>query len=62
MSDPKGIGLTSGLHEYLLANGSAPDPETVAVRLFNEMVVADERVESVMLPISDGLTLIRRAY
>ncbi len=26
MSDPKGIGLTDGLHQYLLANGSRPDP------------------------------------
>ncbi len=37
------------------------DADTVAIRQFNEMVLADARVESVMLPIADGLTLARRA-
>ena len=31
-----------------------------ALRAFNDHVVADARVEAVMLPISDGLTLIRK--
>jgi predicted O-methyltransferase YrrM len=31
-----------------------------AIRRFNERVRADERVESVMLPVADGLTLARR--
>ena len=34
---------------------------TVAIRAFNEHVLADERVVSVMLTIRDGVTLIRRA-
>jgi predicted O-methyltransferase YrrM len=34
---------------------------TVAIRSFNEHVLADERVVSVMLTIRDGVTLIRRA-
>jgi caffeoyl-CoA O-methyltransferase len=35
------------------------DGDTVAIRAFNDMVAADDRVECVMLPISDGLTMIR---
>jgi caffeoyl-CoA O-methyltransferase len=34
--------------------------DTVALRAFNEMVTADERVDRVMLPIADGLTLCRK--
>ena len=35
-------------------------PDVEAIRKFNELVVADERVESVMLPVADGLTLARK--
>ncbi len=33
------------------------DPDTLAIRAFNEKVAADDRVEVVLLPIADGLTL-----
>lgn len=33
------------------------DPDTSAIRAFNEKVAADDRVEVVLLPIADGLTL-----
>ena len=36
------------------------DPQTRAIREFNEMVAADRRVEKVMLPLRDGLTIIRK--
>ena len=36
------------------------DPQTVAIRIFNDMVAADTRVEVAMVPIRDGLTIIRR--
>ena len=36
------------------------DPQTVAVREFNDMVRADGRVEVAMIPIRDGLTIIRK--
>ena len=36
------------------------DPQTIAVRKFNDMVVADERVEVAMIPIRDGLSIIRK--
>ena len=34
--------------------------DTLALRAFNDMVLVDDRVESVMLPIADGLTLCRK--
>ena len=34
--------------------------DTVAIRAFNDFVAADERVDCVQLPISDGLTLLRK--
>lgn len=36
------------------------DPDTMAIRAFNDHVAADDRVDAVLLPISDGLTLCRR--
>ena len=36
------------------------DENRVAIRAFNDMVASDDRVEAVMLPLGDGLTLIRR--
>ncbi len=38
-----------------------PSPNAAAVAAFNEAVAADPRVEQVILPIRDGLTLIRHA-
>ncbi len=35
------------------------DPHTAAIREFNRMVREDERVENVVLPLRDGLNLIR---
>ena len=39
---------------------AADDESTVAIRAFNDHVTADDRVESCILPVSDGLTLIRK--
>jgi caffeoyl-CoA O-methyltransferase len=36
------------------------DPDTRAIVAFNELVRADTRVESVLLPFADGITLARR--
>jgi caffeoyl-CoA O-methyltransferase len=36
-----------------------PDEETLAIVAFNEIVAADPRVESVMIPLADGLTIAR---
>ena len=39
---------------------AARDEDTEAIRAFNDLVAADSRVECVMLPIADGLTLLRK--
>jgi caffeoyl-CoA O-methyltransferase len=39
---------------------SQRDSSTTAIVAFNDMVAADKRVEPVMLPIGDGLTLARK--
>jgi predicted O-methyltransferase YrrM len=36
------------------------DESTTAIRALNDAIVADDRVESVMLPVADGITLVRR--
>jgi caffeoyl-CoA O-methyltransferase len=36
-----------------------PDPDTAAIVAFNDIVAADDRVESVMIPLADGLTIAR---
>jgi len=38
----------------------ADDENTVAIRAFNDKVASDARVDTVMLPIADGLTLMRK--
>jgi caffeoyl-CoA O-methyltransferase len=38
---------------------NADDENTVAIKAFNDKVAADDRVDTVMLPIADGLTLCR---
>ncbi len=38
------------------------DKQTVALRAFNAKVAADDRVEQVMLPIRDGVTIVRRLF
>jgi caffeoyl-CoA O-methyltransferase len=39
---------------------SQTDANVEAIRAFNDRIAADDRVAAVMLPISDGLTLIRK--
>lgn len=36
------------------------DPQTRGIRAFNDQVASDPRVEKVILPLRDGLTLIRK--
>ncbi len=51
--------------DNVLMGGRVLDPDhdgahAQAVRRLNDTIVADERVESVMLPVRDGVTLARR--
>jgi predicted O-methyltransferase YrrM len=43
-----------------VADAKASDDNTKAIRAFNDAVAADERVESTILTVGDGLTLIRK--
>lgn len=36
------------------------DHQTLGIRAFNDLVAADSRVETVILPVRDGLTLLRK--
>ena len=50
--------------DNVLLNGRVLDPESASGRRmadFNAHVAADERVRQVLLPVRDGLMLIRRA-
>lgn len=38
---------------------AAHDPQTDAIRRFNDIVAADPRVETVILPVRDGLSILR---
>ena len=41
-------------------DAATTDESTRALRELNEFLIADRRVEAVMLPISDGLTIVRK--
>ncbi len=43
-----------------VADAAAMDKDTTAIKHFNDEVLADERVETVLLPIRDGLTILRK--
>lgn len=43
-----------------VAEDGRHDAQTDAIKLFNERVASDSRAECVILPLRDGLTLIRR--
>ena len=36
------------------------DLQTIGIKAFNDLVAADHRVEKVILPLRDGLTIIRK--
>jgi predicted O-methyltransferase YrrM len=45
---------------HVVDNAYDKDPQTHGIEAFNEYVANDERVEQVILPLRDGLTLIRK--
>lgn len=45
---------------HVVDPGYGRDEQTVAIRRFNDMVAADGRVEVAMIPIRDGLSIIRK--
>jgi predicted O-methyltransferase YrrM len=58
---PNGLLLVDNtLWSGRVVDAAATDADTLAIKAFNDKVAADERVESYLLPIGDGVTLIRR--
>ncbi len=58
---PGGVIVVDNVFRHnRVLNPDPADPADVAMVAFNDMVVADDRTESVMLPIADGLTLARK--
>lgn len=58
---PRGlIAADNALWNGDVLNADSPDPDTQALREFNDVVARDPRVACVLLTIRDGLVLIRR--
>jgi caffeoyl-CoA O-methyltransferase len=58
---PNGLIMVDNtLWSGAIVDVAVDDESTVALRAFNDMVAADARVESYLLPVADGLTVIRK--
>jgi caffeoyl-CoA O-methyltransferase len=55
------IAVDNVLWSGRVIDATVNDANTRALRAFNDLVTADPRVECVMVPIRDGVTLIRRS-
>ncbi|MHB8606299.1 MAG: O-methyltransferase [Thermoplasmatota archaeon] len=58
---PGGLVLVDNtLWSGAVADGRVKDADTVALRKLNAKIAKDERVDAVLLPIADGLTVARK--
>jgi len=57
---PNGVIVVDNVLRHGTVVEPDPSPDTAAIIAFNDHVHADERVESVMIPLADGLTLARK--
>lgn len=58
---PNGVILVDNvLWSGNIVDADAADENTIALRAFNDAVAADDRVEASMIPLGDGLTLLRK--
>jgi caffeoyl-CoA O-methyltransferase len=58
---PNGVILVDNtLWSGAVIDADRTDPATEAIRAFNARVAADDRVDCVLLAVSDGLTLLRK--
>ncbi|OAV42781.1 O-methyltransferase [Lewinella sp. 4G2] len=59
--NPGGLLLADNiLWDGKVSKSGKPDPDVEALRAYNELVAADERLVSVVLPLRDGLSVGRR--
>jgi caffeoyl-CoA O-methyltransferase len=54
------IFVDNVLWSGVVVDESVRDENTLAIRAFNDMVAADDRVDTSMIPLGDGLTLLRK--
>ncbi len=54
------IGIDNVLWGGAVIDPAATDENTTAIKEFNDFLATDDRVDVVMLPLSDGLTLARK--
>lgn len=54
------IVLDNMFRQGRVANAEESDPDPASVRKLNAKIATDERVDRVILPICDGMTLVRR--
>jgi predicted O-methyltransferase YrrM len=45
---------------HVLEEPHHTDMQTIGIKKFNDLVAQDDRVEKVILPLRDGLTIIRK--
>jgi caffeoyl-CoA O-methyltransferase len=60
LSDDGLVVVDNVLWRGQVLDASVDDDDTAAIRAFNDRVVRDESLDAVMLPVRDGVTLIRR--
>jgi caffeoyl-CoA O-methyltransferase len=54
------IAVDNTLWDGAVADPADQEPDTVAIRAFNERLHGDERIDLSLVPIGDGLTLARK--
>jgi predicted O-methyltransferase YrrM len=47
-------------NEYVLTNPHSSDKQTIGIKAFNDYVAEDKRVEKIILPVRDGLSIIKK--
>ena len=55
-----GLRSVDNIEAMLKSGADKVSLNTAAIKAFNDNVAADDRVDAVMLPLSDGLTLLRK--